>query len=850
MEDITKMKKTFKSLLAVIFCIVAVSSTMIMASAIGKPTAKVKSVTYNSVTLYWTKVSGAEAYQIQRSTNGKSWTDIAKNVKTTSYKDSNKLTTGKTYLYRVRSVDKGLFRTTYSSWTSSIKATPLPEKVVNLKVKSTTYNSIVLTWSKVAGASGYQVQYLSGKTWKSYKTTKSNSLTASKLTLGKSYTFRVRAYRTVSKKAVYGAVSSSVKGTTAIAAPTSVKLTGIGTTSVKLTWSACAGAKGYQVYHPISKKWLSAGTSRSYTVKSLKSGVKYSFIVRGYNGKIAGKSSAKYYFTTTPAAPTGVKIKDVTDSTVTFTWSSVKGAAGYQPSIYNQSTKKWTTLSTTTGNTAKATGLSGFTKYTVRVRAYVKNSNVKDISSTSYGAYSSSVNTQTVMGAPTVTTSATSSKTITVNWKKLNGASKYIVEKFDAYEAQWRVYDFTTKAWLLSDEVTAESVTTTTALSLADTGNASRADVYRVRGVDSKGIKGTASAGVTGYTKDISVTANKYDVTLKWPASEGIDKYQFYSKYPNTEVIHEVAVSKLAYDSDKNTYSINLNLAPDSIHSLLIIGTDTDTSLTSSTDWITFITKPLTIITSTSDSYYKASVNSQLLYLARAINNTKEYKEPITVKNVSEVSYSIDSLKIPLMLVDKKTPEDVEEYFKKYESDGEKVETRSTEKYTKTLKFNEGKATEDGKTIRLNQFVEPSSNKTQTAYLYKGLTSQTAWTSGFSSVKTTKGSDGSYTIKVTFKQEKTNANYHNGYMSSFAAADFGGAEGFEMNELKVGSSTLTAVIDSDGILKSYVANSPYSAKFMASFKASEDGENIKEGDLFSMTMGMSGKTVFNYTFTK
>ena len=47
----SKMKKTFKGALALTFCVVTVFATMLIASAISAPKAKVKSVTYNSVTI-------------------------------------------------------------------------------------------------------------------------------------------------------------------------------------------------------------------------------------------------------------------------------------------------------------------------------------------------------------------------------------------------------------------------------------------------------------------------------------------------------------------------------------------------------------------------------------------------------------------------------------------------------------------------------------------------------------------------------------------------------------------------------------------------------------------------------
>jgi thiamine biosynthesis protein ThiC len=70
-----------------------------------------------------------------------------------------------------------------------------------------------VTWKKVSDATGYQIQYArNGKFTKSLKTIniKKNTTTSkkiAKLTRGKKYYVRVRAYRKTSKATYYGAWS-------------------------------------------------------------------------------------------------------------------------------------------------------------------------------------------------------------------------------------------------------------------------------------------------------------------------------------------------------------------------------------------------------------------------------------------------------------------------------------------------------------------------------------------------------------------------------------------------------------------------------------------------------------------
>ncbi len=858
------MKKTFKSALALLFCIVTISTTMLMASAVGKPTVKVKSVTYNSVSLYWTTVSGADYYQIQRTTDGKKWTTLSSSVKATSYTDSKSLTTGKAYGYRVRAVDKGLLKTTYGSWTGMVTAKPLPAKVTGLKVKASNNTTVQLTWTKVAGATGYTVQFLSGSTWKNYKSTTGNALNVTNLTLGKTYSFRVRAYRTVSKKNYYGPVSATLKAGPTLNAPTTVALSSLSTTALKIQWNSAAGAKGYEIYNASTKKWTSTGTTKGIIIKNLKPGTKYSFIVRAYAGSLKGKQTKTYTFQTAPAAPTGLKAIDASDKTITFSWNKVTGAAGYQYQYYNHTTKKWSSAYTTTANSVKISNLTGNTNYGFKVRAYIKNSNVYKISATAYGAWAPTIAYKTVLPAPTVTAAAVNTNTIKVSWTAVSGAKGYTVEKYDSTRGGWSIYDFNSNKWRTNETLTETSVTTTTERSLSDTGAATRADVYRVRAIDTANRNGTLSATVNGRTSNVYISDTDKSGSrntifnlrqfIRWPKVAGAVTYRVYTSTPITEVYNDYAISEL---TDKgNYYEATMYFAPESIHSIMVIGLDANgQTINSATNWITFSIGSLPMYGS-SHSYYKTTVNSQLLYVARAINNTKAYNGEITVKNNSQVSYSINSLVLKvagISWINKKTPAEVEAFFNKYSEEDETLTTSSSETYNTTLTFNGGSAkNEEGKTVYLKYFLEPSSNATRTAYLYNSK-NYTAWMKNIENVKTVKNSDGGYTISFTIKQETGNANYHSGFLSSFNAADFGAADGFNVQNLKIGKSTVTATIGPDGILKSYKATSPYSAAFAADFEADEDvdGEvNVSKGQLIEMNMAMSGNTNFNYTITK
>jgi hypothetical protein len=92
----------------------------------------------------------------------------------------------------------------------------VPKKATLSSVKSTKTKTVKVTWKKDSQATGYQIVYSTNSKFKSAKTvnvTKNSttSKTISKLTKGKTYYVKVRSYKTVNGKKVYGAYSTVKK---------------------------------------------------------------------------------------------------------------------------------------------------------------------------------------------------------------------------------------------------------------------------------------------------------------------------------------------------------------------------------------------------------------------------------------------------------------------------------------------------------------------------------------------------------------------------------------------------------------------------------------------------------------
>ena len=81
-----------------------------------------------------------------------------------------------------------------------------PGKVKKLTAQNKNKKSVTLTWKKVSGAKGYQIQYAFNKKFakKKSKLTTKTKFTIKKLKKKKTYYFRVRAYKLSGQKKVYG----------------------------------------------------------------------------------------------------------------------------------------------------------------------------------------------------------------------------------------------------------------------------------------------------------------------------------------------------------------------------------------------------------------------------------------------------------------------------------------------------------------------------------------------------------------------------------------------------------------------------------------------------------------------
>ncbi|MCD7740671.1 MAG: fibronectin type III domain-containing protein [Ruminococcus sp.] len=194
----------------------------IATKTVPKVTVKSKYTSSTSaVRINWKKVSGATGYRIYRyNSKTKRWIEVKtiNNGSTTTYKQTG-LKAGTTYKYRIKAYVNYCGIDFWStSFSSTIKTTTKPAQVT-MKTASKTKTAVRINWKKVTGANGYQVQRYNSSTkkWVTVKTIKSGSTLTYKQTglkKGTAYKYRVRAYRVINGKKVYGTWSKTKKVTT------------------------------------------------------------------------------------------------------------------------------------------------------------------------------------------------------------------------------------------------------------------------------------------------------------------------------------------------------------------------------------------------------------------------------------------------------------------------------------------------------------------------------------------------------------------------------------------------------------------------------------------------------------
>ena len=321
----------------------------------------------------------------------------------------------------------------------------------NLKVTEYSDKAAKLSWSKVAGVTGYLVYYSTDNSnFTKLKTINSQSTisyTVGGLTAGKDYYFALISYTNINGKITKSKRTSSLKITatssSSVPAPSNLKVAEYSNSAIKLTWTKASDVTGYYVYRSTDgKKYSKIKTLKAYTTTytntSLTAGKKYYYSIASYKNTSTGavaigpKSSAINITTTSSSsvpAPSNLKVAEYSNSAIKLTWTKASDVTGYY--VYRSTDgKKYSKIKTLKAYTTTYTNtsLTAGKKYYYSIASY-KNTSTGAVA---IGPKSSAVNALTISSSKLSYPSGFAVKEVATDaiklvWNKSSNASGYYI---------------------------------------------------------------------------------------------------------------------------------------------------------------------------------------------------------------------------------------------------------------------------------------------------------------------------------------------------------------------------------------------------------------------------------------
>ena len=373
----------------------------------------VEKTTYNEVDISWKNISGVDGYYVECYV-GNQWKQIG--FSTDGDRVAAKLSglsAGLKYKVRIAAYAgsfTGKFRCFYVD--------TIPSPVWNINTVKATDETVRISWNRNTRADGYKVEWYIDNQWSAKTVTGNNNIAAviDGLCAGTRYKVRVSAYKgDLYSPYTYGYIDTLPSKVTGITQT-------VTSSSFTLTWDKNESADGYTVQYYADGKWnektLTGNNKTTVTIGSLKGYKTYKVRIKAYKGELQSTFD-DIYITTAPTKVSGLKVKSAVDSKAVVIWNADANADGYNVGYYIGG--KWVEKTITDNRTAMAVlgGLTPYSTYKVRVRAYKGNL---------YGDYSYTTVTAVLSPVTDIKVVSAKSNSITVKWGKNASADGYKVE--------------------------------------------------------------------------------------------------------------------------------------------------------------------------------------------------------------------------------------------------------------------------------------------------------------------------------------------------------------------------------------------------------------------------------------
>ena len=212
--------------------------------------------------------------------------------------------------------------------------------------------------------------------------------------------------------------------------------------TMQLTWDAVPSAKSYEIFYSTSQndgyKRLTNTKKTSYKFSKAKCGVTYYFqmrvCVKGAKSEFGPVSYGRTDLTGTPT----LQVKKTTYNSVSLKWNKVPGAKKYEIYYMDSINGGWQSL-----------GLKGGTSFTHKklVTGATYYYQIRPVKDSFYGSWSNDISASTILSdVARLKVKAASTDRMKLTWKKVKGATQYVILRSEQIDGTYEVIGHSPKA--------------------------------------------------------------------------------------------------------------------------------------------------------------------------------------------------------------------------------------------------------------------------------------------------------------------------------------------------------------------------------------------------------------------
>lgn len=282
----------------------------------------------STVTLKWNKVANATGYKLYYYTAANGAYKAFATTTSNTY-NVRAMTPNTAYKFKIKAY-RNSDTAVYGAASNALSVKTTVDDVTKFSMTKCTAKGYILSWSKVSGITGYQLQRFNESTgkWQNSLITTATSVTVKNSLVNTATKFRIRTYIKSGNNYIYGVYTPTIVARRLPDVPENLKGTANTDNSITLTWTAVDGATGYNIYSYSAQDgtWTTAGstTKNSFTAKNLNQTDTYRYAVSAYVDLQGKKYSSER------CESVSVMFKSDEESNEEFTqWLEKNGILGY-----------------------------------------------------------------------------------------------------------------------------------------------------------------------------------------------------------------------------------------------------------------------------------------------------------------------------------------------------------------------------------------------------------------------------------------------------------------------------------------------------------------------------------------